>query len=436
MRLRAGRVFTARTDDEVLVDGVVTVEDGEIVEVAPYDADVHADVDLHAPDATLLPGLIDAHCHLTLSGYELDGEEGRSYEAMIADPDELMAVIAVRNLHTHLASGVTTLRDNGGRNRVTFVVREAVRRGYVTAPRMLLAGRPLTHTDGHFHWCNGVADGVEGVRAAVRTLVAEGADHIKVMASGGGTQGTPPQYASYTLAELRAAVETSHGLGRLTTAHCRARASMELALEAGMDCLEHAEFLDPAPGASAGRRVPTSGAHDAVATYDPRLVERMLEQGTFASVTLQQGGYDRLVELRARAEHETLPGAHRTWMRELEERYAAKVDLVARMLADGLREQLVISSDCGVRNTAFGRMDLGVELGVAAGLTSGQALAAVTRTAAQACGIADDVGTLEVGRRADLLLVHGDATSDVARLADVHTVFKDGVAVPRDTLAL
>ncbi len=430
MRIRAGRVFTARTDDEVLDDAVVTVADGRIAEVATYDAARHADVEVHAPDATLLPGLIDAHCHLTLSGYELDGEEGRTYEAMIADPDELMAVIAVRNLHTHLASGVTTLRDNGGRNRVTFAVRDAVRRGYVAAPRMLLAGRPLTHTDGHFHWCNGVADGVDGMRTAVRSLVAEGADHIKVMASGGGTQGTPAQYASYTVEELTAAVDTAHGLGKLTTAHCRARLSMEYALDAGMDCLEHAEFLVPRPGAERDKRVPSSGAVDAVVGYDPAITERLLRQGTYASVTLQQGGYDRLVELRAEAASGAITDPRRGWMHQLEERYEVKLGVVSRMLDDGIRPQLVISSDCGVRNTAFGRMDLGLELGVAAGLTPTQALAAVTRIAAAACGVGDEVGTLEAGKAADLLLVDGDPTRDVTRIADVRGVYLAGEPVP------
>ena len=98
---------------------------------------------------------------------------------------------------------MTTIRDNGGRNRVTFVVREAQRRGYFVGPRLLLAGRPLTHRHGHFHFCNGEADGEVEIRAAVRQLVAEGADHIKIMASGGGTAGTIPYLASYTAAEMR-----------------------------------------------------------------------------------------------------------------------------------------------------------------------------------------------------------------------------------------
>jgi imidazolonepropionase-like amidohydrolase len=427
--IRVGRVFTAASDT-VLEDALVTIEGSRIASVQPFGAVAGAaEADVHHPDATLLPGLIDAHCHLTLSGYEKVGEEGRSYEDMIADPDELMAIIALRNLRTHLASGVTSLRDNGGRNRITFAVREAVRRGYAVAPRLLLSGRPVTHSRGHFDWCNGEADGSEGVRQAVRRLVAEGADHIKIMASGGGTVGTPPEHASYTVEELRTAADTAHGLGRLTTAHCRARRSMEHAIEAGLDCIEHAEFLVPAPGAELGKRVPASGAPNALVEYDPTVTEGMLRSGMYASITLQQGGYDRLVELRAKADGGGLDDRERRWRQQLEARYEVKLETFSQLLSDGMQPQLVISSDAGVRNTAFGKMAYGLELAVAAGLSPSAAIIAATRTAAQACGLAHLVGTIEAGKEADLLLIDGDPTEDVGRIADVVAVYRAGTRV-------
>src|SRR5260370_272991 len=107
----------------------------------------------HFPKSTILPGLVDAHAHLPLAA------DRRTYEQMVLDPDEMMALVSVSNLQRHLAAGVTTLRDNGGRNRVTFIVREAIQRGYFTGPRLLLSGRPITHRYGHFYLCNGVADG-------------------------------------------------------------------------------------------------------------------------------------------------------------------------------------------------------------------------------------------------------------------------------------
>ena len=246
--LRAARVILA-SSDQVIEDGCVEVIGGSIGRIGAATAFTQAQADgvkvVDYGQATLLPGLIDAHCHMTLSG------DGRTYEEQVLDPDEMMSLIAVRNVLRHLQSGVTTVRDNGGRNRIVFVVREAVERGYITGPRMLLSGRPVTHSLGHFHWCNGVADGHDEIRAAVRRLVAEGADHIKIMASGGGTLGNLPFYPSYAADELRTAVDTAHGLNRLTTAHCRVAVSMANAVDAGLDCIEHAEFLSPGGGMTA-----------------------------------------------------------------------------------------------------------------------------------------------------------------------------------------
>ena len=131
------------------------------------------------------------------------GVAGSSYEDVIDnDTDEVMLLRAAMNAMIHLKAGVTTLRENGARNKVTFNLREGAHRGYVTAPRLLLCGRPVTVTGGHFYWCNQQADGVDDVRAAVRELVKDGADHIKIMASGGGTAITDLRRPSYTVEEL------------------------------------------------------------------------------------------------------------------------------------------------------------------------------------------------------------------------------------------
>ena len=367
-------------------------------------------------DATLMPGLVDAHAHLTLAA------DRRTYEQMVLDPDEMMALVSVSNLQRHLACGVTTLRDNGGRNRVTFIVREAIKRGYFIGPRLLLSGRPVTHRYGHFYWCNGVADGVEAIRATVRQLVAEGADHIKIMASGGATAGNIPYYASYGADELRAAVETAHGLGRLTTAHCRAKQSMVNALEAGLDCIEHGEFLIPGEVVEYGEGISSSG----IMEYDPAVTERFAQQGTFVSYTFQAGGYDSLVELRAKADHERLTPVETARRDALEAYYDMKLEIFRRLLGDRMHPYLVVSSDAGPFDCEFGRMHYGLELAVQAGMSPLQAIEAATSLAARACGVADIVGTLEPGKEADLLVVHGNAVADVRRMADVAAVYKAG----------
>jgi imidazolonepropionase-like amidohydrolase len=411
--IRAARVFPA-TGQPIITDGVVELNGSKILRVAPFGGETDYE---HFPNGTLLPGFVDAHAHLTLAG------DRRTYEQMILDPDEMMALVSVANLQRHLAAGVTTLRDNGGRNRVTFIVREAIKRGYFVGPRLLLSGRPVTHSYGHFYWCNGVADGADAIRAVVRQLVAEGADHIKIMASGGATAGNIPYYASYTSDELRVAVDTAHGLGRLTTAHCRAKQSMINALDAGLDCIEHAEFLVPGEIVEYGAGLPSSG----VMAYDLAVTERLLETGTFVSFTMQAGGYDSLVELRA---HQgPLSAEDRGRKDSLEAYFDMKLEIFRRMLADGMLPRLVISTDAGPFDCEFGRMHYGLRLAVSAGMSTAHALEAATRIAAQACGVAPLVGTLEPGKEADLLVVDGDALQDIEAVANVAAVYIGGKQV-------
>jgi len=302
---------------------------------------------------------------------------------------------------------------------------EGDRRGYFVGPRLLLSGRPVTHRYGHFYWCNGEADGLEAIRAVVRQLVAEGADHIKIMASGGATAGNIPYYASYTAEELRVAVETAHGLGRLTTAHCRAKQSMINALEAGLDCIEYGEFLVPGDIVEYGAGVSSSG----IMQYDPHVTERILTQGTFVSFTFQAGGYDSLVELRAKRASDRLSPAEERRREALERYYEMKLGIFASLLADGMLPRLVVSSDAGPFDCEFGRMHYGMELAVAGGMTPLQAIEAATSVAARACGVAELTGSLEPAKEADLLVVNGNALDDVRCLADVAAVYKGGLKV-------
>lgn len=401
-------------------DGIVAIEDGAIIAAGPNAQfpDLDPAAVRHFPGATLLPGFIDAHAHLSLPA------DRRNYEQMMLDPDEMQTLIAARNMRLHLESGVTTLRDNGARNRVTFVLREAVRRGYFVGPRLLLSGRAVTHSSGHFHFNNEVADGVEAIRRSVRRLVADGADHIKIMASGGDTAGNIPYRASYTTDELRAAVDAAHDLGRLTTAHCRARDAMERALEAGLDCIEHAEFLvapDKVNHHLGSGRVPP-GRFD----YDPALAERLLKRGTFISFTYQTDGWDSIVELRGKGALSIEEAAR---LGELERYFEAKHALFGRLLRDGYLPRLVVSSDAGPADAQFGHMYFNLELAVLGGMTPSQAIDSVTRIAAEAVGLGDLIGTIEPGKRADLVVVRGDPLADIRATADVQAVFRDGVQV-------
>src|SRR5260370_452943 len=181
--------------------------------------------DVHAPDgatverrdygaATILPGLVDAHTHLVAPG---DGTLG---DDIAKEDDDILLVQAAKNARTLLHAGVTTLRENGAKGKVAFPLREGIRRRLAPGPRMVVCGRPITITGGHMGYFGSEADGEAAVRAEVRTLLKEGADYIKIVASGGSTRTSDPNRASYTVAELAAMTDEAHPHGKLTAAPC------------------------------------------------------------------------------------------------------------------------------------------------------------------------------------------------------------------------
>ncbi|NKB71889.1 MAG: amidohydrolase family protein [Candidatus Latescibacteria bacterium] len=386
-------------------DGRIAAVDQAEVLLGQADGDTQQ-VDLGS--ACLGPGLIDGHTHLSLAG------DGRSYSEQFSDSDEMMVLIGAMNLQRHLRAGITTVREHGARNRVGFALKEGWERGYIGGSRMLVSGRPITCTGGHFHMCNEVADGEAEVRRSVRRLVHEGADYIKIMASGGGTAGTIPGRASYSVAELHAIVHEAHHLGRLTAAHCRAKESMVRAVEAGIDLMEHAEFLDP----------------DGQLRFDPALAEMMAESDIWISPTLQAWtGYGRIVALRQQRDSGTGDAAAEAELAALEKRAEGRLDLVRRMLDYGLKERIVPGTDSGVGNLEFGHLDYDLQLLVEVGFTPAEAFASATRISAQACGAEGEVGTIEVGKIADLTAFDGDPNEDVGACSRVVAVFQEGQRV-------
>jgi imidazolonepropionase-like amidohydrolase len=359
-------------------------------------------------DTTLTPGLIDGHTHLSLAG------DGRSYVEMFSESDEMMVLTGAYNLRRHLDAGITTLREHGARNKVGFAIKEALSRGYIAGPRMQVSGRPITCSGGHFHMCNEVADGPDEIRRSVRRLVHEGADYIKIMTSGGGTAGTLPGRASYSVEELHAVVHEAHHFHRLTAAHCRAKESMVRAVAAGIDLMEHAEFLDP----------------DHEMRFDPDLAEKMAECGIWISPTLQAWtNYGRIVDLEQKRDRGELSPAAASQLQALSDRAEKRLDIMRRMLDYCRIDRIVPGTDSGVGSLAFGHLDYDLRLLVKVGFTPGEALLSATRISAEAIDMADELGTIEPGKIADLAAFKGDPTKDVLALSDVAAVFQAGVRV-------
>ena len=302
----------------------VFVRDGLIAAVGPTEA-VEKEVPpgtetVDLPGCCLTPGLIDGHTHLSLPG------DGRPYRQTFGESDETMVLIGAMNMRRHLRAGITTLREHGARNRVGFTLKEGLRRGYIPGRGCWSAAVRSPAPGGHFHMCNEIADGEEEIRRSVRRLVHEGADYIKVMASGGGTAGTIPGIATYSTRELQALVGEARQFHRLTAAHCRAKESMVRAVEAGIDLIEHVEFLDP----------------DHEMRFDPKVAEMLAEAGIWLSPTLQAWtNYPRMVRLRRRRDQGSLGAGEEAQLAHLEQRAGKRIDLMRRMLDYCLKERIV-----------------------------------------------------------------------------------------------
>lgn len=369
---------------------------------APRGPDVR---ELDFPEGYLLPGLIDAHTHLMFGAGEA------TYEEVIErDTDEIMLLRAARNAHIHLNAGVTTLRDCGARNQVTFDLRRGVDQGLALAPRLLLSGRPVTVTKGHFWWCNGEADGVKGVRKAVRRLVEDGADFIKIMASGGGTAGTDNRRPSFSVEELRAIVDEAHNQGVPTTAHCIATQSIANALDAGVDSIEHATFIEP----------------DGSYVFNPHIAERIASQGVRVSPTVQTGYRRREKLLAMREEGHALTPEDKVRLEDLQIKCERQVEFLGKLWSEwGIT--IVAGTDA---ISSFGDYCLGLELQVEAGMSTAEVIRSATGVAAQAVGLAHLVGTLEPGKEADLIVVDQDPLADIRALRSMRMVMQQGGIVP------
>jgi imidazolonepropionase-like amidohydrolase len=377
----------------VLVSGetVAAVFQGPVPEDAvPPGAEV-----LDFPGHTLLPGLIDCHVHLDLPG------DGAAYVDCMDEADGVLVASAAHNARVALEAGITTLRDTGGRGSTTFELRRAMALGRCAGADLVLCGQPITITGGHTWQMGGEADGVDGVRRKVRELARAGADFIKVMGSGGGTPGTMAWLPSYGREELAALVDEAHRQARRVTVHCLCAASIDNAVAAGADQIEHAGFLVDASGAQ--RR-------------DAAVAERLAAAGIPVTSTLAVGDY--VVEA-ARAGREDA-GQMERW----ERMRAQNMDNVAALGRAGVR--FVAGTDAGWRHTPFDALPVELCLMREAGLTAMDAIVAGTGGAARTIGVEDRVGTVRAGLRADLLVVDGDPLADLDVLRRPRMVMQRG----------
>ena len=361
------------TGTEPLADSAVIIDGGRIEAVGPsaeLDIPQHADI-IEAAGKTLMPGMLEGHAHV-------DGDAS-----------------AVRVLRLSLRRGITTIASVSA-NPPGIQLRDAIEAGHVRGCSRLMAGCIVTPTNGHVKYR--AADGPWEVRKAVREMVAAGADFIKTAASGGfWGQDENCSVRNYTAEELQALADEAHAWDVPVVVHAHTQPGLNHAIDAGIDQIHHGAFIDT------------------------EAVYRILERGLYYMPTL-----------RVTCDKNIHAWPDRPWMME-EMQQAQPIHRKGVRLAHRIGVKIAVGSDYPGSShaweigdaTAWELMEL-----VGCGMSPMQALVAATRTTAEAYGRADELGTIEPGKRADLLLLRADVLDDIENLydaANIELVMKDGV---------
>jgi imidazolonepropionase-like amidohydrolase len=382
----------------------IIVENGRIQSVQNGHAAAPAGartIDLR--DRFVLPGLIDSHVHLSS---DRAGNEGML--AGVSESRELHALEAYWNAQKTLQAGFTTVRNLGDEG-ATLALREAIARGWVRGPTIVDAAQSISTTAGHMDPQPGynddfdhmfenkeICDGVEECRKAVRRQIGRGADVIKIATTGGVNSRIAAGLGKQMFDdEAKAIVETAHLYGKKVAVHAHGADGIAVALRAGADSIEHGTLLDD------------------------ETVRLMAKTGAYYVPTLStvNGYLERIAKD---------PNAYSPEVR-------AKIDWRISVTGKGLEKALpagvkiAFGTDAGV--SKHGRNADEFELLVKHGMTPTTAIQAATVNAADLLGLSKDVGTIEPGKRADLIAVAGDPLSDVKVLKTVGFVMKDGVVV-------
>src|SRR5881296_1076945 len=403
--LKAERMFDGKSKT-LVQHGVIIVQGDKIVDVGsnltiPSGAKV---IDLG--DATLSPGFIDAHTHLTLD-YSGDYNIRRLHELDLNVSEQ--AIKATTYARATVEAGFTTVRDLGSRfvgsrEFVDIALRNSINKGVIVGPRMLVATKGIGATGGHFDptsgfrdflfgrdpdYTDGIADGPDEIRKAVRFEVKNGADVIKAAVSGGvlslADEVDTPQL---TPAEMAALVDESHRLRRKVAVHCHGDQAAREAIEAGVDSIEHGSFVKP------------------------ETLAMMKKKGTYLTPTLMAS--------------EWIMGKLANYPVALQEKAKAAFNARSEMFRNAVKMGVKISFGTDAAVYPHGENAKEFKLMVDLGMSPIDALKSATASDAELFGLAQKLGTLEKGKLADVIAVPDDPTTDITATARVSFVMKEG----------
>lgn len=367
-------------------NGIIVVDSGQIKAVEKDDqlnqwlsSDNKSDVEvIDLGDVTVMPGLIDAHVHLGFNG-GLD-PVGR----MKSRTNDQLLMEMIYNARLLLRSGVTTARELGARDFLDLVVREGVEEGFVEGPNLVVSNRPITTTGGHCWYMGCECDNETEIRKAVRKHAKAGADLIKIMSTGGAiTKGTFPWQARFSLKEIKAATEESHALGLKVASHAHGVEGIRNSVEADVDTIEHCSWF-------------TQDGTE----YNEELVTKIIEKGIFIC-----------------------PTTNISWKIDTK-RITERIPQLKMMYERGVK--FIMGTDAGIPHVTHDKYVDGLEVLAHTGMSNEELLEASTSLAAEALGVNEITGTLEVGKNADLIAVKGNPFEDLDALRHLTFVMRKG----------
>lgn len=383
------------TGRDPIPNAVIAIRDGKILYAGSASGWRETDpesVKIDLRGGYVLPGLIDAHVHLSGSG-EADSQ--------FYAPAGQMALKILSNVQQNLAAGITTVRDLGGWSELEFDVRRSIQRGDFAGSRMCLAGRFISITEAGAEYYAGmyrVADGVDEVRRAVREQVKNGADVIKMGVTGAVlVESGVPGTTHFNVDEITALVEEARKFGKPVAMHAHGIDGIRKAVEAGVNTLEHGTYL----------------------YKDPGVIHLMAQRGVFLVPTLKVG-WDIIL-----AKNPAIPG----WIMDKNKASQGEAAMSLKMAYEA-GVPIAMGSDVGTPLNVHGENALEVYWMEQAGLSKMDALVAATGNAAKALGWDAWLGTLEPGKAADLIVHEKNPLEDLRTLADKQSlrfVMKDGL---------
>ena len=346
---------------------------------------------------TLMPGFIEMHSHIHCSA------ESDAYTHITTETNETFLLRGSQAVRSSLSSGVTTMRDLGSKNEVVFPLRQSIEEGIIPGPRLLVAGTPITTTGGHCNTFGTEADSSEQVVRAIRNQFKLGADHIKIMSTGGGfTPGTNVRAPQYDWTTLRDAVKDAERLGLKMAAHCHATEGVRNCVKAGIHNLVHCSWLSENP--------------EELYDYDPDVADQIAEKGIYVDPTL---ALSHLNKLRGRVKTPD-SGA----MADPERRFEILRDMWHRGV------KFVTGMDSGMTNAHFDDFAYIPEVMVnSMGISPMEAITCATKTSSECLGRDNEIGTITPGKSADVLIINGDPSVKIETLHNVDTIVARGSVI-------